>query len=91
MSSPSLPMVPQLLEMALGVKGALGILLCLYVVIREHVTSPFSALPAQRIRPTNETMSYDRASATVTWRVPCVNTHTVTTNNKVLYTSLLVG
>ena len=29
MSSPSLPMVPQLLEMALGVKLALAILLCL--------------------------------------------------------------
>ena len=63
MSSPSLPMFPQWLERALGVKRALGILL-LYVVIRGHVTSPFSAWPAQRIWPANETMSYDRESAT---------------------------
>ena len=39
----------------------------------NRLTSPFSALPAQRIWPANETMSYDRASATCV----CVNTHTV--------------
>ena len=64
--------------MALGVKRALGILLCLrknksqthrlslapYVVIRGQVTSPLSAVPAQRIWLANETMSYDPASAT---------------------------
>ena len=62
---------PQWLEMALGVKRALGTLLGLikkessdtwiwnvaqYVVIKGKVTS-FSALPAQRIWPANETMS----------------------------------
>ena len=45
--------------------------------------SIFSALPAQRIWP-NETMSYDRASATC--MCVCVIAHTVT---QVLYTSLL--
>ena len=67
-------MVPQWLELALGVKQALS---CTafelrradlefdqYVFIRGQVTSPFSALPAQRIWPTNETMSYDRVSTT---------------------------
>ena len=43
-----------------------------YFVIRGKVTSPFSALPAQRSWPANETLSYDRASATC---VCC--THTV--------------
>ena len=65
--------------MALGVKRALGILqrlrknessdapiwnLAPYVVIRGQVTSPCSALTAQRIWSANETMSYDHASAT---------------------------
>ena len=65
-------MVPQWLKLAFDVKRALGILLAFeessgaliwnvapYVVIRGQVTSPFSALPAQRIWPANETMSYD--------------------------------
>ena len=43
-----------------------------YVVIRGQVTSPFSALPAQRIWPANETMSYDRASATCVCVCVCV-------------------
>ena len=78
MSTPSLPMVPQWLEMTLGVKQALGISafekkqlsdvpiwnLAPFVIIRGQVTSPFSAFPAQRIWPANETMSYDRACAT---------------------------
>ena len=43
--------------------------------------SPLSALPAQRISSANETLSYDRASAT------CV----CLTATEVLYTSLLFG
>ena len=39
--------------------------LALYVIIRGHVTSPFSALPAQRICPANETISYSRAATHV--------------------------
>ena len=35
-----------------------------YVVVRGQVTSPFFSLPAQRILPASETMSYDLASAT---------------------------
>ena len=74
MSFPSLPIVHQWLKLAFGVKLALGILLPFgnngssgaliwnvapYVLIRGQVTSPFSALPAQRISPANETMSYE--------------------------------
>ena len=71
--------------MLLGVKGALGILLHLwkneaptrrigispYVVIRGDATSPFSALPAQRIWPANEiwTLALTPWSTwTATWR-----------------------
>ena len=79
-----MPMVPQWLEMALGVKLALGILLRLSknessdrpfwnlapnVVIKARLP-PLSQLCSPR--EFGPTMSYDRASAT------CVNTHTVT-------------
>ena len=77
MSTPSLPMDPQCLEMALGVKRALSysalrkmedqmgrLVFFPYVVIRAQVTTPFSALPAQTIWPANETVSHDPASAT---------------------------
>ena len=96
MSSPSLPMVPKSLEMTLGVKRAVGILLRLkesanaliwdlspYIVIREKVTSPFSALPAQRIWPPNETMSYDCASAT------CVCEYTLLNASAVLHSFII--
>ena len=45
----------------------------LSLVPLRNITSPFSALPSQRIWPANETMSYDCASATCV----CVNTHSV--------------
>ena len=76
--SPSLPLVPQWLEMLIGVNQALGILLRLWenessnapiwkcssnVIMRGRVTSPFSALPAQRIWPAHEKLSYDCMSA----------------------------
>ena len=66
MSSPSLPMVPQWLKLAFGVKRALGVLLAFeenggsssliwnvvpHVVIKHLSSSPFSALSAQRIWP----------------------------------------
>ena len=71
MSSPSLPIVPQWLNIAISVNQALGTKQKLkwanlefspYVVKRGKVASPFSDLPAQIIRPANEKMSYDRAS-----------------------------
>ena len=70
MSSPSLPMVPQWLKLAFGVKRALGVLLALeenggssaliwnvvpYVVIKDLSSSPYPAWPAQRRWPANET------------------------------------
>ena len=88
-------MLPQWLEISLGVKRALGILLRLlkdeaqtrhfgiYVVIRGDATSPFSVLPPKEFGPQ---MSYDRASATCV--CVCVITHTVT---HLLYTCLLFG
>ena len=69
MRSPSLSMVPQWLEMVIGLNRALGILLCLgenessdgpiwnlapNEILRSKVTSPFSALPTQRMWPTHE-------------------------------------
>ena len=85
MSSPSLPTVPQLLKFAFGVKQALAVLLAfeknggsstliwnvfIYVVIKHLSSSPYSAWPAQRRRPANETQPCERHM--------CVNTHTVT-------------
>ena len=75
MSSPSLPIVPQWLKLAFGVKRALGVLLAYeekegssaliwnvvpYVVIKDLSSSPFSAMPAQRIWPANETRPCER-------------------------------
>ena len=85
MSSPSLPMVPQWLKLAFGVKRTLGILLAFennggssalfwnvvpYVVIKDLSSSPFSAFPAQRIWPANETRPCEL--------LVCMITHTVT-------------
>ena len=80
MSSSSLLMVPQWPKLAFGVKQALAVLLAfeknggsstliwnvfIYVVIKHLSSSPYSAWPAQRRWPANETHV-------------CVNTHTVT-------------
>ena len=82
---------PRWLEMALGVKrGTLPYppfekmkakMLC-SPICRHKVTSPFSALPAQRIWPAIET-SYDRASAT------CVCEYTDCCTQVLYFTSLL--
>ena len=47
-----------------------------YIVIRGQVTSPFSALHAQRIWLANETMRYDCMSATCVCVCVCDYTHT---------------
>ena len=72
---PSLPMAPHRLKLAFGVKRALGVLLAFeenggssaliwnvvpYVVMKDLSSSPFSALPAQRIWPANELRPFER-------------------------------
>ena len=68
-------MVPQWLKLAFGVKRALAVLLafeknggssaliwnvCIHDVIRNLSSSPYSAWPAQRRRPANETRPCER-------------------------------
>jgi hypothetical protein len=80
-------MVPQWLKLAFGVKRALGVLLAFeenggsstliwnvlpYVILKDLSSSPFSALPAQRIWPANETRPCERHMCV------CVIAHTVT-------------
>ena len=58
MSSPSLPLVLQWLEISIGVNQAFSN----RAFELSEVTSPLSALPAQIIWPAHEKLSYDRAS-----------------------------
>ena len=86
MSSPSLPMVPQWLKLAFGVKRALAVLLAFekteaqarwfgmsVLMTSWGISAPPLTLPGPP-RDVGPPMRLDRASATCV----CVNTHTVT-------------
>ena len=88
MSSPSLPMVPQLLKLAFGVKRALAVLLAFekteaqvrwfgmsVFLTSSGISAPPLTLPGPP-RDVGPPMRLDRASATCVY--VCVNTHTVT-------------